>query len=62
MCWKVWFIHVEVTSRRLQNMNNSSYALEPNKDKKKRSTDKTTFILNGGSAVQGEGQMYRSDL
>ena len=34
----------------------TSYVLESNKDKKKQSIDKTTFILNGGSAVQGEGR------
>ena len=27
----------------------------PNKDKRKASTVKTTFILNGRNAVQGEG-------
>ena len=31
------------------------YCMQSNKDKKKQSTDKTTFILNGRSAVQGEG-------
>ena len=39
----------------LSLIHSSSHVLEPNKDKKKQSTDKTTFILNGRSAVQGEG-------